>query len=289
MNDIRFSICGFAFHRTFFRGECDAFSYIDRSKELGASALHWWLPQLLPTPSMDELNAWEWKPGPTEIPQWMQAPTDPAYLERIKDAVAASGLAHEALAMEKGYLILEDPQKQAEHRAFLRSWIDCAGALGIPALRADPGPGRDAGAATRQAVIDAYREESAYAQARGVRLFIENHWGLSQDADFIKELLDAVPAVGYLFDSNNFAPDEREANWRRLVPRADACHLKTFELGETGIEPRMRVHAAIELLAEHDRNRLWGIESMPTDGDEMAGVRRAVALIERTLAGSTAA
>lgn len=283
MTTIRFSICGFAFHRTFFAGECDAFSYINRSKELGASALHWWLPQLLPTPTLEELNAWSWRPGPPEIPVWMQAPSDPGWLEKIQATAAESGLQHEALAMEKGYLILDDPDRQTEHRTFLRAWVDVASHLGIPALRADPGPLRDCDAATRAAVIAAYREESEYANDRGVRLFIENHWGLSQDADFIEQLLDAVPAVGYLLDSNNFAPEEREANWERLVPRAEACHLKTFDLAESGIEPKMPVDHCIQLLAKADPKRLWGIESIPTDGDEMAGVRRAVGLIERVI------
>ncbi|MFW5846007.1 MAG: sugar phosphate isomerase/epimerase family protein, partial [Planctomycetota bacterium] len=249
-------------------------------------ALHWWLPQLLPTPSMAELNAWNWRPGPPEIPAWMHAPSDPAWIEALAKAVADSGLEQEALAMEKGYLILVDPAQQETHRRFLRAWVDCAGTLGIPALRVDPGPMRDCDRAARQAVIQAYREEAAYAADRGVRIFVENHWGLSQDADFLEELLDAVPAVGYLLDSNNFAPEEREANWHRLVHRAAACHLKTFELGDTGVEPRMPVHKCIELLAKHDPDRLWGIESMPTDGDEMAGVRRTVALIERTLCAS---
>ena len=284
---MKFSICGFSFHRDFFKGECFAATYVQRCKDLGATHLHWWLPQLLPNISMDELKAWSWEPGPAEIPSWMHAPQDQGWIDELNTIIQASGLENEALAMEKGYLVLDDKAEQAKHRQFLIEWIECAGKLGIPSLRVDPGPLRNASPALIDASIEAYKEVSAIGNDHGVRLFIENHWGISQDPCYVNRVLDEVDNIGYLFDSWNWQNDERLAAWDQCLERAETCHIKTFQLGDDGIDAKYPVHDAIQRLAKQDPDRVWGIESVPEDGDEVAGARRCMDLIRREASSVT--
>ncbi len=281
------SICSFAFHRGFFAGTIDSARYVALSRELGATHLHFWLPHLLPSPDLAALARWDWRPDDPAIPAWMRAPSDHVWLETLREQVAASGLAHEMLAMEKGYAWHPDPGACSEHRAHFRAWVAVAATLGIPALRIDPGVARDPDPATRAAVFDGYREAAAFAADHGVRVFVENHWGASQQPAFLVALLEAVPELGYLLGTWNFADDaERSTGWHALHRRAAAVHVKTRAPDAAGHEARYPLDDAVALLVASGYAGVWGIESYvdPAHCDETEAVRRTQRLIRRHVA-----
>lgn len=281
---MKFSICSFAFHRGFFSGEIDALRYIQLSRDLGASHLHFWIVHLLRDLDLTDIRKWDWRPGSPEIPNWMRAPQDPAWVETLRQASAEAGLRHEMLAMEKGYAFGPDRTTRMRHRCFLEEWIAFAGAVGIPGVRVDPGGERDLCPEAVNAIVESYRELVAIGDSHKVRIFVENHWGASQQPEFLCRLLDEVEGLGLLLDSWNFGSDqERERGWELLAPRADAVHIKTRDVDAEGVEHMYPVDRCIARLCSADYKGIWGIESFPNDGaDEVEAVRRTVTLIQRS-------
>ena len=65
---------------------------------------------------------------------------------------------------------------------------------------------------------------------------------------------------------------------------AAACHVKTFEFDAAGNETSgANPEEAIGMLLDSGYKGVWGVESVPKDGDEYAGARRTVDLIRRTV------
>jgi len=85
-------------------------------------------------------------------------------------------------------------------------------------------------------------ELGAFAGASGLRLGIENHWGISGDAARLAGLIAAVasPWVGSCPDLGNFPRGaDVEAGVRLLAPSAVIVHAKSYAFGADGSERRI--------------------------------------------------
>ncbi len=284
---MKFSICSFSFHRGFFDGSVDPFRYISLSRELGATDLHFWLPHLLRKPDLSIIRGWDWSPGPAGIPPWMEAPSDRVWAEELRAAIAASGLGLEMLAMEKGYAHHHDPEVLRRHRQFVRPWMEFASWVGLPALRVDPGVPRGADESQLRAAAAGYRDLLRMGQDYGVSVYVENHWGASQEPAFLVRLLDEVPELGYLFDTANFSDvaGARDAAWSQMIPRAKAVHIKTHRVDVEGRDHDYPVHQAVQRLVRSGFAGIWGIEGFcpPEWCGEVEAVRRTMSLIRRVV------
>ncbi|MBK1877672.1 sugar phosphate isomerase/epimerase family protein [Pelagicoccus mobilis] len=283
------SICSFAFHRHFFSGIVDALKYIELSRELGVTHLHFWIVHLLKDLDMAEVRRWDWTPGSPEIPSWMNAPQDDGWAREIRQTTEGLGLEHEMLAMEKGYAHLQSPAERQKHRNFLREWIEFAGKVGIPAIRVDPGGQRDLSPLEVQNIVTSYREVVSMAKDHGVRIFVENHWGASQQPDFLNHLLDKVEGLGLLLDSWNFgSAEERSYGWASLSHRAEAVHIKTRQVDSNGIEHMYPIDDGIKQLCSNNYDGIWGIESFPqNEEEEIEAVQNTLKLIQRAVSDSS--
>ena len=97
------------------------------------------------------------------------------------------------------------------------------------------------------------------------------------------KLLEENEGLGLLFDSNNWAPGMQEKGWKMCAKYATVTHIKTFAFDRAGNDITVDVPRVINLLCDTGYKGVWGIESCPKDGDEYAGVRKTIALIERVL------
>lgn len=192
-----------------------------------------------------------------EIPE--KAPLDAdqrAYLRRIKQHAFRSGVAPVCLSTHQGF-VSPDSGVVAANVDHTLKCIEICYELGIPALRLNTGRWGTAksfdalmAAHGAEPVLPGYTEEEGYrwcidgieaclprAEACGVMLALENHWGLARTAEGLLRIVDAIdsPWLGVLMDTGNFltAP-YKEADYAqlaRIAPRAVFVQAKTYPGG----------------------------------------------------------
>jgi sugar phosphate isomerase/epimerase len=133
-------------------------------------------------------------------------------------------------------------------------------------------------------IVDGYHQLLARAKRAGVELLIENHWGPSTNPEQLIRILDACPGLGLLFDTRNFPADRRGSARKLLAPRARATHLKSKRFDATGDDADDPMATCINLLLDAGYTGVWGIESVPENGDEFSAASKTIELLKRTLA-----
>ena len=122
-----------------------------------------------------------------------EVPTE-AYLKQLKQSAAVHGVTMVLIMVDDegdGCSPLKEGRKEFE--IFHRKWVDIAHYLGCSAIRTNcRGPeGVDKGEALNWAV-DSYRPLLEYAKPAGIQILIENHGGISNDADWMVSLMEEV-------------------------------------------------------------------------------------------------
>lgn len=90
--------------------------------------------------------------------------------------------------------------------------------------------------------VAALRGLAAFAGAAGLRLGIENHWGISGNAANLARMIDEVasPWLGSCPDLGNFPRGvDAEAGLRLLAPKAVILHAKSYAFAADGSEKRI--------------------------------------------------
>lgn len=275
---LKFSIGSYSFHRLLAAGQQDMFKYIEDSKALGASQLEPWNAHLAAIKDEDAVI----KAGSDPENAALSAQSD-EYIARVKAAADAAGLPFGCIAVDGAHIYEPTPEKRAANRASAYRWLDVAQKLGAQSMRIDAGGPAEMPDDVFAMIVEGYRDLVARGREKGVQIVIENHWGPSPIPENLVRILDAVPGLGLLFDTHNWAPGMQEKGWEMCARYATATHVKTFNFDANGNEPSVDLRRAIRLLVEAGYAGVWGIESCPDDGDEYGGVRKTAALIERIL------
>ncbi len=273
-----FSICSYSFHRLLEAGQQDIFRYIADCKTLGAAELDPWNAHLAVVRAEDAIA----QAGRDPAGARLSAQSD-AYLDRVKAAADEAGLPFGCIAVDGAHIYEETAEQRAHNRAVATRWLDVAERLGARQVRIDAGGPADMPDDVFSIIVDGYRDLVARAADKGLEVLIENHWGPSRLPENVIKILEAVDGLGLLLDTNNWTEGRQHDGWVLGAPHARACHIKTFSFDAAGYEPSVDLAEAITLLQEAGYDGVWGIESCPTDGDEYAGVRQTIALIERVL------
>ncbi len=275
---MKFSIGSYSFHRLLADGKQDMFKYIQDSKDLGAAQLDPWNAHLSIISSEDTVI----KAGNDPEGAQLSAQSDD-YIARVKAAADAAGLPFGCIAVDGAHIYEPTPEKRALHRASAYRWLDVAAKLGAQEVRIDAGGPPELPDDIFAIIVEGYNDLVARGKEKGVRIVIENHWGPSPIPEKLIQILDAVPGLGLLFDSNNWAKGMEERAWAMCASRATSTHIKTFSFDENGNDPSVDLFKCIRLLVEAGYDGVWGIESCPKDGDEHGAVTKTAALIERAL------
>lgn len=267
------SICSYSFHRLLEHGKQDILRYITDCKVLGCSYLDPWSGHF-EAPGLERGQAPQLKE---------QAHRD--YLEQIKQAAQAVGLPFGCIAVDGAHIYEDSEEARASNRERALRWLEVVAFLGARQMRIDSGYPHDSWPEDVFAVIvSSYKELIREAKAKGVEIVIENHWGPSVHPEELVRLFAAVPELGLLFDSNNWAEGKQEKGWEICATYAKAVHIKTFSFDEQGDEPSVNLHKALRLLKESHYQGVWGVESVPHDGLELEAAAKTIALIKRSLA-----
>jgi sugar phosphate isomerase/epimerase len=277
---VELGICSFSFFRTFLAGKQDIFKYIMDCKALGVTQLDPWDAHFAP------LKAWEvgWKiwADPDHV-QLM--PEEETYLREVKQAAERVGLPFGCICVDGAHIYEAAPRVVRANRAACYKWLQIASLLGARQVRFDAGGPAEMPEEVFEGIVGGYGDLVVRGGELGIEVLVENHWGTSQVPENLVRVLDAVDGLGFLLDTNNWAPDRMEDGWRMCAPYATATHIKTFAFDEDGYETNADIPMAMNTILDAGYKGAWGIESMPMDGDEYAGVEKTIRLIERVLEG----
>jgi sugar phosphate isomerase/epimerase len=275
---MRFSVASYSFHRLLAAGQQDMFKYIEDCKALGAAQLDPWNGHL--EPLNEETKAL--KSGADWANETF-SDAGLAYVARVKAAADAAGLPFGCLAVDGAHIWEATPEARQINRAAAYRWIDVAQRLGAKQIRIDSGGTPDMPDEMFGIIVEGFKDVVAYAKVRGIEVIMENHWGANNVPANIVKILDAVAGLGLLFDSNNWYEGTQQEGWERCAKYARSVHIKTFKFDEQGNDPTVDIPKCIAMLIAAGYHDVWGIESVPVDGDEMGAVKKTVALIQHSL------
>ncbi len=159
---------------------------------------------------------------------------DLAYLASLrhlafKNGVGFSGAATGASAVQA------DPAKRAQVLDTIKKWVDATEMLGAPHLRVfagklPPGATLDQGIAW---TVEVMKRACDYAGKKGITLGIEDHSGITQNADVCLDILRQVdsPYVGINLDISHFTPTPKADPYAQIeatIPYATHTHIHRF-------------------------------------------------------------
>ena len=189
-----------------------------------------------------------WRVDAVEPTSYYFYSTGDAWLIGLKRKVMLAGL--EISGTPVGNNFCQKPGPGLDQAiAHVKEWVDIAVKLGSPAMRVFAGS--QSAAPTREeafeTVVKSLKQVAGYAGQRGIFLTLENHGFMTESADSVLRILDAVDSewLGVNLDTGNF-PSDAYAGIAKLAPRAITCQIKPF------------VHEA-DKSAEPDFQRIIGI------------------------------
>jgi len=177
-----------------------------------------------------------WGLDGVELTSYYFTSEDPKYMNDLKAKAFRLGLDVSSTAVGNSFCHAskEDRAKQV---ADVKRWIDHSVELGSPCLRVfaggkpkDGDPKRDFGF-----VVECLKECCDYAASRGVYLALENHGYLTESADEVLAILEAVNHewLGLNLDTGNFKASPY-TNMERVMSKTLTLHAKVEVPTEDG-------------------------------------------------------
>lgn len=184
---------------------------------------------------------------------------------------------------------LGDPDEARRHQAVEehRRWLDIAKTLGCKSIRVYA---RSKGTPQEQQKLaaDGISRLTEYAVPYRMNVLIENHGGLSSNAEWLVGLLNRVgtPFCGSLPDFGNFkiSPTETYDNYqgvRMLMPYAKGVSAKSYDFNEKGDETTLDYYKLLGIVVAAGYNGYVGIEYEGKRMGELEGILATKALLEK--------
>ena len=165
--------------------------------------------------------------------------TEPSYLTSLrhlafKNAISFSGAACGAS------IVQADKTKRAQVLDDIKKWVDVTDQLGASHLRIFGGR-LPPGATSEQAIawcVEVMKPASDYSGKRGITLGLEDHSGVTQQADAILEIIHGVdsPFARINLDITHFIPTPKADGYAQIeacIPYATMTHIRyRFDSGE---------------------------------------------------------
>lgn len=152
------------------------------------------------------------------------------YLNSLKQRAFRLGLDISGTAIGNDFCVPKGPAWD-QQIAETKEWIDFAALLGAPCIRIFAGniPQGDTEDAARERCIEAINVSLDYAAQKGVFLALENHGGITGNAEQMLKIIHAVkpsPWFGVNFDGGNFRTADPYADLEKIAPYAINAQLK---------------------------------------------------------------
>lgn len=252
------SLAAWSLHRMFFAREIDQLGMVPLTRELGIGAFEM-VNTFFPSPQY-------------------------AYLRELRKRADSEGVRLLLIMCDgEGDMAHPDREKRLLAAKNHQKWVDVAAVLGCHRIRANAGgqPGDD-GAIERNA--ESFGALVEYADAAGIDVLVENHFGLSMDADWLVSLVRLVgsPRFGTLPDFGNLPPAaDRYAAVATMMPYAKAVSAKCYDFDAEGNETSIDFGRMMRVVTQAGYGGHVGIEYEGTRMPERDGILACKTLIER--------
>lgn len=207
------------------------------------------------------------------------------YVDKLKDYCAEAGLTISGGAVGNRFTLPkgEERDKQIEH---VTTWLKHYQRLGAPVMRVFAGNAPE-GHSREEAIgwcIECFRECVPHAEEAGVVMGLENHGGVTSDADGVLEILHGVDSewLGSNLDTGNFHTEDPYADMARLAPLAVNCHGKVHVRPAEGEAHPTDYERVVKMLRAEGYDKFISVEYEGSD-PPLEGVRAEVARIREAL------
>jgi sugar phosphate isomerase/epimerase len=155
--------------------------------------------------------------------------TDDEFVYALKRRIFLAGLVNTGMPIGDNFALPDGPEFNSELDK-VKGWIDVAAKFGAPNMRIFAG--RPNNAMSREQVftqvVKGFKQASDYAGSKGVFLALENHGFMTETADDVIRIVEAVnhPWLAVNLDTGNF-PKNPYDEVRKLAPYAVVAQFKT--------------------------------------------------------------
>ncbi|CAN5214059.1 sugar phosphate isomerase/epimerase [soil metagenome] len=176
-----------------------------------------------------------------ELTSYFLAETTNEYLDKVKAHCAAKKLAISGMPIRSTFTIKDDAKRKVEIEQ-VKQWVKNAARLGAPTVRIFAGAlaKGEKLAEVQDRVVAAIEECCKTAKEHGVLLALENHHGVTDTAEQVLTLVQAVKsdAFGVNIDTGNFKTVDPYADIAKIAPYGVVCQVKTevFPEGKPKVE-----------------------------------------------------
>lgn len=169
---------------------------------------------------------------------WFKS-TEPAYLASLRHLAHKNGVCFSGAATGAS-TVQADSARRAQVLEEIKKWTDVTEALGAPHLRVFAGKLPPAATVQQgiQWTVETLKAACEYAGKKGITLGVENHEGITQNADVCIELVHRIdsPYFGINLDITNFVATPKADAYTQIeatVPYATHTHIRdVFENGQ---------------------------------------------------------
>ena len=203
----------------------------------------------------------------------------------LRRAADDAGVEVFSIAVDRhGDLSATDESERRDAVECHRKWFEVCNLLGCSVLRANSG-GMNCDITPKH--IDqctaSFATLAELGQAHGVKVVMENHWGLSEDADRMVQIIRWVnsPWMGALPDFGNFpAGVDRYEALAKLAPYAMNVHAKFQSFDQQGQDPNLDTARVMSIFKQANYAGPFIIEYEGQEDDHQ-GIAKSKALLER--------
>ncbi len=198
--------CAYSFHSYLSKGKMTYPEFLDKVVEMGSV-------------------------GADMTVYWFKS-TDPAYLDELRYRAFKNGIPFSGAACGSS-MVQASAAKRRQVLEEIKKWVDVTDRLGASHLRIFAGP-LPSGVTVKQGtdwVVEAMKPACDYAGKKGITLGIEDHHGVTQNADVCLEIMHRVnsPYAGINLDITNFEAtpsDDAYAQIKACLPYATHSHIR---------------------------------------------------------------
>jgi sugar phosphate isomerase/epimerase len=165
-----------------------------------------------------------------------------------------------------------------------RKWFEACNVLGCGALRANSGGEDDPRNPRRiDQCTKSFAQLAAWGGEHGVKVMIENHWGISNYPENLVRIVKGVNSewFGSLPDFGNFTDDVDPYDaLTQIAPYAVFVHAKFFTFDADGESADFDLPRILRIFDEAGYDGTWGIE-YEGETDDHEGVVKSIALMKK--------
>ncbi len=215
---------------------------------------------------------------------------DRDYLNQMKSRAEGEGV-RSLLIMCDAEGQLGDPDESLRKMAVSnhRKWLEAAQFLGCHSIRVNAASyaalPRDE---QQKLAADGLRSLCEVADTHGINILVENHGGLSSDAQWLVGVMEKVEhnRIGTLPDFGNFEIDEvtsydRYQGVQELMPYARSVSAKSYDFDDQGKETSTDFKRMMKIVLDAGFKGFVGIEYEGSRLSEMEGIRATQRLLQR--------